>query len=468
MTDGKQSIHGVWKNRWTFILAATGSAVGLGNIWKFPYITGENGGGAFVLFYLLCILLIGLPILIAEILIGRRSRQSPARGVRTLCQEAGVSSFWSVIGWMGALAGVLILSYYSVIAGWSMHYAWEMGTGSLNEVTSESAAAGFAAFLGSPEKLTAWHTLFMGLVMVVVARGIDRGLGNALRILMPLLFALLLVLLGFAMTTSAYDKAVHFMFDVDFSKLTYEACLTAMGHAFFTLSLGMGAIMAYGAYMPKQASIASTAVMIGFLDTAVAILAGLAIFPIVFSNGLDAQTGPSLMFITLPLSFAAMDHGQFLGLLFFVLVTFAAWSSAISLIEPAVAWIVEKFSVSRAKASFVLGSIVWVIGMGTVFSFNIWKEMKYEGFTVFDGLDFLTSNILLPLGGLMIAWFVGFKMKSKDVSAELGWKTGVRYYTLRFCLQVIAPLAVFIVFVTGIMHKFFPDMLELLFLLLSR
>ena len=464
MTEVRQSVHGSWNSRWTFILAATGSAVGLGNIWKFPYITGENGGGAFVAFYLLCIALFGIPILMAEILLGRRSRKSPAMGMRVLCDESKASSFWIIIGWMGSISGILILSYYSVIAGWSLQFVWQMGSGSLNGQESDVVAAGFAMFLNSPEILTFWHSIFMAMVMIVVARGINRGLGNAVNILMPLLFILLLVLLGFSMRTDSYDKAVHFLFDVDFSKLTLEACLTAMGHAFFSLSLGMGAMMAYGAYLSSKASIASTAFLVGFLDTVVALLAGLAIFPIVFANGLDPQTGPSLMFISLPISFAALPGGQFFGMLFFILVAFAAWSSAISLIEPAVAWSIEKFKVTRAKACFVIGTLTWVIGMGTVFSFNIWKEKTYLGFTVFNGLDFLTSNILLPLGGLFVALFVGYAMKSEHRLTELGWANGVKNFGLLLSLRFIAPLVVVIIFLTGLLDKFYPGLLELFML----
>ncbi|MEN8712498.1 MAG: sodium-dependent transporter [Arenicellales bacterium] len=443
------SIHGQWSNRWAFILAATGSAVGLGNIWKFPYIAGEYGGGAFVLIYLFCVALIGIPIMMAEVMLGRRGRQSPINTMRTLAKEEGRHGIWSWIGWMGVLAGFLILSYYSVIAGWALAYVFRVGSGMLQAADSAGIQNIFTELVSDPEKLLAWHTMFLVMTMVVVARGVKQGLEKAVRFLMPLLLILLLILVGYAMNTGHFGDAVDFLFKPDFSKLTGGAILTAMGHAFFTLSLGMGAIMIYGSYLPANTSIAKTSIIISVADTLVALLAGLAIFPIVFSfPELTPGAGPGLIFQTLPLAFANMPGGLIFGTLFFILIVVAAWTSSISLIEPAVAWLIENRGMTRVKAAVWTGIATWLVGIATVLSFSHWAfdfnflgAVKHNG--VFDILDILTANIMLPLGGLFIAIFAGWMMKEKHSKEELGLKHS--YILWQFLIKYIAPVLVIVV-----------------------
>ncbi len=332
MSRPEKSIHGEWTSRWAFVLAATGAAVGLGNIWKFPYITGEHGGGAFVVVYLICIVLIGLPVMMAEILIGRRGRQNPIDSLDSLASEEKVSRLWKYLGVTGVLAGFLILSYYSVIAGQAMAYVLRTFTGTFEGVTADGASSIYQSLTGDPERLLAWHTLFMIMTMIIVSRGVQRGLEKSVRFLMPALFIILLMLVGYAMGTGQFfDDAVNFLFTPDFSKLDGNGILTAMGHAFFTLSLGMGAIMVYGSYVPKKASIFKMSMAISAMDTTVAIVAGLAIFPLVFANGLSTGAGPGLIFETLPIAFGHMQFGAFFGGMFFLLLVFAAWSSAIAL-----------------------------------------------------------------------------------------------------------------------------------------
>jgi NSS family neurotransmitter:Na+ symporter len=456
MARPAKSIHGQWGSRWAFILAATGSAVGLGNIWKFPYITGENGGGAFVLVYLLCIALIGLPLMMAEILIGRRGRQNPINSLDSLAEEEGRPRAWRFLGWCGVLAGFLILSYYSVIAGQAMAYVPRTFFGVFEGVTPDGAHSIHAALVGDPERLLAWHTLFMIITMVVVTRGVQHGLEKSVRFMMPALFAILLMLVGYAANTGEYfDQGIHFLFDADFSKLTHESILIAMGHAFFTLSLGMGAIMVYGSYLPQKTSIFKVSVTISLMDTAVALLAGLAIFPLVFANGLEPGQGPSLIFETLPIAFGHMVGGEFFGGLFFMLLVFAAWSSAISLVEPIVAWLVENWNMSRLRATVVAGSIIWVLGLLTVFSFNIGSDWLVFGKTPFELLDYLTANIMLPLGGLLIALFAGWMMKRSSTVDELALGDGLLYKGWRILIRFISPLAILIVFasLTGLLNK---------------
>ena len=445
------SIHGQWSSRMAFILAATGSAVGLGNIWKFPYITGEYGGGAFVIVYLLCIALVGLPIMIAEILLGRRGRQSPMNTMRELAHEAGRNSIWSWLGWMGVLAGFLILSYYSVIAGIAMSYVARSGLGLFEGVTSEGADTIFKALISDPERLLAWHTIFMVLTMVVVARGVRSGLEKAVRYLMPGLFVILVLLVGYAMAEGQFAEGVRFLFAPDFSKLSSEAVLVALGHAFFTLSLGMGAIMMYGSYLPAKTSIVKVSVAVAVMDTLVALMAGLAIFPIVFANGMDPGAGFGLVFLSLPIAFGQMPLGMLFGTLFFVLLVFAAWSSAISLIEPAVAWLVENHGMSRVKAAALLGIGTWFLGIVTVLSFNAWAfDFRFAGDTktagVFDMLDILTSSIMLPLGGLFIAVFAGWIMTRHNVREELELTDGLLFKLWYVLVRFVAPIGILVVF----------------------
>jgi NSS family neurotransmitter:Na+ symporter len=451
MSTQRESIHGQWSNRWIFILAATGSAVGLGNIWKFPYITGENGGGAFVLVYLLCIATIGIPIMMAEVLLGRRGRQSPINSMHALAKEEGRSPAWSLLGWSGVLVGFMILSYYSVIAGWALAYVLNSASGTFAGVPATEISEVFTKLVSNPGELIFWHSIFMLMTMLVVARGVKRGLEKAVRLLMPALFVLLLIMVGYAINSGEFARGLSFLFTPDFSKLTGKGVLIAMGHAFFTLSLGMGAIMIYGSYMPKTASIAKTSIIIALADTLVALLAGMAIFPIVFANGLEPGAGPGLIFQTLPIAFGQMDGGSFFGTVFFVLLVFAAWTSAISIIEPAVAWLVENRGWSRNKASVLCGIVTWFLGLGTVFSFNEWASYTLWGKTFFDLLDFLTSNIMLPLGGLFITIFAGWIMRSSSTADELALtENNAGYRVWRILVRYVTPVAVVVVFLNAI------------------
>jgi neurotransmitter:Na+ symporter, NSS family len=453
MEGQRKSIHGQWSSRLAFILAATGSAVGLGNIWKFPYIAGENGGGAFVLVYLVCIAVIGIPIMMAEVMIGRRGRQSPVNTMRDLAAEEKAGHAWVLLGWAGMIAGFLILSYYSVIAGWALAYVFRTGSGLFTGLTADGVQNIFTTMVSDPERLLAWHTIFMTMTMVVVARGVRGGIEKAVEFLMPALFVLLLVLVGYAWNSGAFHLGLDFLFEPDFSKLTANGVLIAMGHAFFTLSLGMGAIMVYGSYLPAGTSIAKVSIAVSLMDTLVAMLAGMAIFPIVFANGLEPGAGPGLIFQTLPIAFGHMDYGAFFGMLFFVLLVFAAWSSAISLIEPAVAWLVENKGLTRVTAAVAAGIATWLFGLMTVFSFNLWSEFKplsglevFSDSTVFDLLDYLTANIMLPLGGLLIAIFAAWKMSRAATVDELGMGDRFFYPLWRFLVRYITPVAVILVF----------------------
>ncbi|MCL1479615.1 MAG: sodium-dependent transporter [Marinobacter sp.] len=451
--EGSNAKRGLWSSRFAFILAATGSAVGLGNIWKFPYITGENGGGAFVLVYLLCIAAIGLPIMMAEVLIGRRGGRSPVNSLKAIAGHDRLNPAWRMVGAVGVIAGFLILSFYSVIGGWAVSYVGTAASGQLTGQSADAIGAIFSNLLADPVTLLMWHTLFMALVMLVVAKGVRAGLERAVTILMPALFLLLLTVVGYAMTTGEFGRAVTFLFQPDFTKLTTSGVLVALGHAFFTLSLGMAVMMAYGSYLPKGISIAKTSIAVCVIDTAVALLAGLAIFPIVFANGLEPGAGPGLIFQTLPLAFGQMPMGSLFGTLFFVLLVFAAWTSGISLLEPIVEWLEEQKSMNRTRSTLAAGFVCWLLGIASILSLNLWSDFAplgwigmLEGKTVFDLLDFFTANILLPLGGLLVAVFAGWVMSREAIEKELALSKPMFrlwYITVRY----ITPVAVGAVFI---------------------
>lgn len=435
-----------WTNRWTFILATAGSAIGLGNIWKFPYMTGVNGGSAFVLVFLVCIALVGIPLMMCEIMLGRRAQRNPVDGMQALAAEANASGAWKWLGIMGLIAGLLILGFYSVIAGWVLDYMVRAASGVFQGMDGKSAKEHFDAFLATPLELIFWHTLFIVMTMGVVARGVNAGLEQANKILMPALFAILLVLLGYSMAVGNFAESARFMFTPDFSKVSPGAVLSALGHAFFSLSLGMGAVMVYGSYLQPHISIARTTMYVAIADTAVGLLVGLAIFSLVFANGLEPAAGPGLIFQTLPIAFGSMPAGSLMGTLFFVLVAFAAWTSSISLVEPAIAWIIENTSISRKRAAWMIAIFGWLLGIAVVLSFNEWEDVKLLfGLNIFDTLDKLTTNIMLPLGGLLMAIFAGWVMRTHHVREELG--IAVRPYVLwRFTIRFVSPLAIIAIF----------------------
>jgi NSS family neurotransmitter:Na+ symporter len=440
----RKSIHGHWSSRWAFILAAAGSAIGLGNIWKFPYITGQNGGGTFVLVYLVTISVIAIPIMMAEVMLGRRGRQSPINTMRELAREAGTSRAWVVMGVAGIVAGFLILSYYSVIAGWALAYVFKTALGGFSGQDSATVGRMFADHIGSPWVLFFWHSVMMVMTMVVVSRGVRSGLEQAVRWMMPALFVLLLILVGYAMSSGGFTRGLEFLFKP--SAITPAGVLVAMGHAFFTLSLGMGAIMMYGSYMREDTSIAKTIVAVAVLDTLVALLAGIAIFPLVFAYDLPPGAGPGLIFATLPIAFGAMPGGAFFGALFFVLLVFAAWTSTISLIEPAVAWLVENHGFTRIKAALAAGVATWLLGAVTVLSFNRWESYKFFGKTAFEVLDFLTANVMLPLGGLAIAVFTAWFMSRQVVRNEMAMEDRRLHALWYYLLKYVSPVGILIVF----------------------
>ena len=446
----RSSLHGQWSSRLTFILAVTGSAIGLGNIWKFPYIAGENGGGAFVLIYLVCIFIIGFPIMVSEIMLGRRGRRNPITSMKILGQEEQSNEAWKYVGLIGLMAGFIILSYYSVIAGWTLHYFKLSIFGELSNLDNETAQSVFGQLTASASTQLIYHTGFMIITIAIIAKGIKNGLERAVKLMMPSLLLILIILLLYSIFQGDFMAGVNFLLVPDFSKVTSQSILAAMGQAFFTLSLGMGCIVMYGAYLPKNESIVGTTSAIIFCDTMIALLAGMVIFPIVFQFGLEPTDGPGLIFLTLPLAFNEITGGYLFSGLFFILLGFAAITSALSLLEPSVAWMIENKNYSRNKSAFIIGILIWLLGFLSIFSFNILSEFTFWKGTLFDNFDYIASNIMLPLSGLLFTIFASWVMKRKHSMDELSDIPANVYRLWRFSARFIAPIGVILVFLNAI------------------
>lgn len=446
----KKHDHAQWSSSFGFVLAAVGSAVGLGNIWKFPYMVGESGGAVFVLTYLVCIALIGFPILVAEWLIGRRGQKNPINSFKDVALTENKSSAWGIVGGVGILAGFIVLSFYSVIGGWALNYITKVGSSSFVGQNSDSVAATFDAMLASPSTLAIWHTVFMALTAIIVGVGVTGGIEKASKILMPLLGIILLVILGYNIINGGFGEAVSYLFTPDMSKMNGGVLLAALGHAFFTLSLGMGIMVAYGSYLGREVNLLKTARTVVILDTVVAIAAGLAIFPIIFSHGLDPASGPGLIFVSLPIAFGDMTAGTIIGTLFFLLITFAALTSSISLLEPSVEFLEERTSMNRMMSTITASVVIWLLGVAALLSFNLWADFTILGNGIFDLLDKLTSKFMLPLAGLAAIVFVGWQMNQDSIKQELGMSNGA-WSLWQIVAKFIAPIGVIIVFISSLM-----------------
>jgi len=443
-----------WSGRLAFILASIGAAVGLGNIWKFPYTLGNSGGSAFVLIYVLAILLIATPIMLSEMVIGRHARQSAPSAMRKLAVQSGGSAYWQIVGWMGLLALLLVLSFYSVIAGWTAAYLLKSATGGLSGLSPAEIGRDFGEFLHDPSWMMVWHFLFTAVTVYVVSRGIRIGLEKLVRVLMPALFIMLLALVIYSGFMGDFGRAAQFLFSADLSKITPVVVLAAVGQAFFSVNVGVGAVLTYSAYLPKDVNLFRSAIAISVGDTLVALLAGLAIFPIVFAHGLDPSEGPGLIFVTLSTAFAAMPGGSIISSLFFAMLLFAALTSSISMLETMTARATEIRGLTRRQATVAIGACTFVLGLVTVFSFSRWENVfplgniaMFAGKTPFDLIDYFVSNILMPLGGMLYTLFAGWWMARQTLVDELGVGDGVIFRLWHILARVIAPLAIAAVFV---------------------
>jgi NSS family neurotransmitter:Na+ symporter len=453
----KSEYHETWSSRTAFLLAAIGAAVGLGNIWRFPYLAGENGGSAFVLVYVVCIVVVGVPVLIAEMLMGRRGGMSPIGTMSVLASEAGASRHWRKAGWLAVATIFLAGTFYYVVASWVLAYVVLSIEGTFSGIDAAGTGAIFTELLNDPLRLSIWFGVFMAMTIFVVASGIRNGLERAVRFLMPSLFALLVTMVLYAAVAGDFARGWHFLFRFDASRITPAVVLAAVGQAFFTLGIAQAVMITYAAYMPKHVRIPQAALVIAAADLLVAMLAALMIFPIVFATDLAPDSGPGLIFETLPIAFGQMPGGRFFGSLFFVLLGIAALTSTISGVEPIVSWAEEHHGWRRRPVSILVGLAIWLVGLASVFSFNIWKGFTpldmfqvFHGKTMFDIFEYLTVNIMMPLNGLIIAVFVGWLMSKASIADELAIADGIFLRALRFLLRIVAPVAILAIFIFNV------------------
>ncbi len=431
------------------IAAAAGSAVGLGNIWKFPYITGVFGGAAFLFVYIAFILAIGLPVMISELVIGRNSRRNAFGAFKFLAP----GSQWKYVGLIGVGAAFMILSFYGVVAGWSIQYIFMSVSDGFSNKSPEELTLLFSSFISSPVRPIIVQLLFMALTATIVIVGVQKGIEKYSKILMPLLVVILIVLDIKALLLHGAMDGLEFLFKPDFSKLTAKGVLSALGHAFFTLSLGMGTLITYGSYIKNDNNLVRTAVQVTAADTIIAILAGVAIFPAVFAFGIEPSSGAGLVFITLPNVFQQMSGGYIFSILFFVLLTVAALTSAISILEVVVAYLMEEFKLRRSASTIIATVLISILGVMCSLSMGVFSFFEVAGLNFFDLMDWISANMFLPLGGLFIALFAGWLLKRKWISEEIGKGANVKEYLLTsfmFLVKFIAPIAIAIVFLNGV------------------
>lgn len=436
-------------SKFGIICAAAGSAIGLGNIWRFPYVVGENGGGAFLLVYLGFILLLGIPVMLSELLIGRRGQRNTFGAFRRLAPGKP----WWIVGVMGIAAAFMILAFYSTIAGWTLEYVFKALTNSFQGKSTQQLAHMFQEFHTQALWPIFWQVVFMILTAGIIMGGVRKGIEKYSKILMPFLVLLLLIMCVRAITLPGAMGGLQFLFKPDFSLITSGVFLSALGQAFFSLSIGMGALITYGSYINRQNNLTNIAIEVSVADTLIALLAGVAIFPAVFAFGLDPAEGPGLIFNVLPNIFQQMPGGYFFALMFFILLTIAALTSSISILEVVVAFMVEELKIKRFAATLMATLAAIMVGVLCTLSFSSLSDLTIAGQTIFGLLDYTASNILLPLGGLLIVVFVGWYMKQADVKDELS-NSGVLKLRLMaaftFIVRFVAPIAIAIVFLNSI------------------
>lgn len=449
-----------WSSRGGFLLAAVGFAVGMGNIWRFPYVLGENGGSAFLIIYLVFALGIGLPLLITELTIGRRGQSGATGSYRAVAAECNRSKAWGHVGTLGIFCAFVILSYYTVLSGWTLDYFVKAASGLLAGADAESSNAMFNDLLNNPWKLLFWNSAVHILIILVIRRGVQAGIESAVKILMPALFVSLIVMVIYGMIAGDMASAMKFLLEPDFSKVTFNTAMMAIGQAFFSIGIGMGSLVVFGSYMPKDFSIARSATAVILLDTGVAVVAGLAIFPLVFQYGLDTGSGAGLIFQTLPLAFGQMPGGQIFGSIFFVLLISAALSSCIGLAEGVVNWVDETWGIGRQKGILYVVGAAWLLGILSIISLGEWSTFypldfvpSYEGMNIFSALDHFAANNLLLLGGALSVIFFGWLVPKALKLDELGVADGSMFAVWRFMIRFVIP-PVLVVVLAGVFLEF--------------
>ena len=447
----------LWSSRFAFSLGVVGAAVGLGSIWRFPFLAGTSGGPAFVAVFVVVCLVIATPLLVGEFLIGRWSRRNALEAAGEVAVLSGRSRYWDAIGWLGTATAFLVLSYYMMIAGWVLAYTWKCVSGALSGLSHAAIHDQFQAFVSDPVTVGLWHLLVVALVAGISARGIHRGIEIANKIRAPGLLILLLILVGYSLSTGDVERGLHFALVPDFSKLTPQVMLAAVGQAFYATGVGMAMMLAYGAYVPRGASLLRAALWITGSIVLVSLLATLMVFPLVFRYGMNPAQGAELVFEVLPTAFAEMPGGRIIGTLFFVLLALAALTPSIAGLEPLVAWLEQRRGMRRATAVLLSAASTWVVGIGSVLSFSRWSGWHPLGFlprfatmNFFEVVDFLSSNLFLPIGALLTSVFLGWFVAKKIPAAELEGMSPSTRRALIFALRWICPLAILIVFVSAL------------------
>ena len=440
-----------WSSRFAFLMASVGFAVGLGNIWRFPYVTGENGGAAFVLVYLACAFGIGVPILMAELLIGRRGQGSPPSAMANVASQSGRSRQWKWVGGMGLLAAYTIEIVYSVVVGWVLWYLFKAITTGFAGVDATVANAEFAAVLDNNLGMLAWTLVGLAITGAIIYAGVQNGIERAVNIMMPMMFMLLVGLAAYNYFAGGFDQAVAWLFTPDFSKIGFGTVLAAIGQAFFSIGVGMAGMMVYGSYLPKSISITHSVLIIVVADTGVALLAGLVIFPAVFHYGLDPAAGAGLIFQTLPVAFAQMPGGYVFSVLFFLILSVAGITSMVGLVESVNAWVEERFNIPRHKSAVLVVGSIAMFSILSIMSYNVMGELNMGGMNFNDVMDYFSTKILLPVGGLLIAVFAGWIVKKEATRDELTSLNGLAYEVWHFLIRFVVPPAVGVILVMGVM-----------------
>ena len=438
-----------WTSNLGFALSCIGAAVGLGNIWKFPYMTGTQGGGAFVFVYLLTIFAIAIPVAAAELLVGRKGRSDAVSSVRDIAVENNRPAALGAIGGIGVLGSFVLLTFYAVIAGWVSSYIWRSVTGQISGLDGDSAGAMFGALLASPGEMIFHQILFLGLLGLILLRQLSSGLERANLFLMPALVVMLVLVALYGAIAGDISAALAYLFTPDFSKITPQVIQSAVGQGFFSVGVGAAMLITYGSYLDKSINLGKAAIIIGLADTAIALLAGIGIFAIVFGQSLDPAAGPGLVFTTLPLAFSQVTGGTLLALVFFVLVYFAALTSGLSLAEVMFRWAENRFGWSRKRAVIIMLGLTFLVGLATVFSFNIWADIKIAGRTLFDTKDYLVTAYLMPLGGLGAIVFAAWLMPVDDLRQPFGAE-GRLFDAWLWSGRVLAPLGILWIFWAGL------------------
>jgi len=447
-----------WSSKLTYILAAVGSAVGVANIWRFSYVVGENGGGAFVFIYLAAVLLLATPILIAELLIGRRGHASPPLAILKVAKEAGKSTRWKYMGLVGVFVSIVVFSIYSIIGGWTLAYSMKAATGYFAGQDAATIQSFFGSLTSDVLVIFSWSSLFLLITVWISSNGIKGGIEKAVKILMPLLFLMMICLVIYSAIYGEFMRALIYLFTPDFSNVTGSTVIQAFGQAFFSLGVGVTNAMAYGAYISKKTSIPQSSLIIAGADTTIAILAGLIIFPIIFAFNIEPTEGTGLAFIALPIAFSGMSGGFLFGAVFFLLLFFAALTSAISMMEPAVSWIRDKTGWTRKKSAYFSGFLSWILSILSVLSFGILSGYYpldfisvFEGKTFFEVFDYMVSSVMMPLGGIFIAVFAGWTLNKSITKDEFSIAHGVVGYKVwRFLLRYFVPVLLLIVMITSL------------------